>query len=142
MLERRNQTLSLAEPAQLPEIEGDPARLTQVLVNLIFNASKYSAIGQPIELQLAQHADRLHVGVADRGRGIPEAKRSNLFRSFVRLDSGDEEHGIGLGLYVVKTIVDAHDGQVGISDQPGGGSLFWFEIPLRQKETSDEDSGG
>ncbi len=141
LLERRDQALSLAESPQLPVIEGDPARLTQVLVNLIINASKYSPIGQPIELQLAQQADALHVGVADRGPGVPPAERSHLFRSFVRLDSGDQEqYGIGLGLFVVKTIVEAHGGQVGISDQPGGGSLFWFEIPLRQKDALDENS--
>lgn len=142
LLERRDQALSLAESPQLPEIEGDPARLTQVLVNLIINASKYSPIGRPIELQLTQQADTLHVGVADRGPGIPLAERSNLFRSFVRLDSGDQEqYGIGLGLFVVKTIVEAHGGQVGISDHAGGGALFWFEVPLRQQEALDEDSG-
>lgn len=137
LLERRNQTLSLAEPPQLSEIEADLARLTQVLVNLIINASKYSSIGQPIELQLDQRENALHVGVVDRGPGIPPAERNNLFGSFVRLDTSDQEqYGIGLGLFVVKTIVEAHGGQVGISDQPGGGSLFWFEIPLRQKETT------
>jgi len=137
LLKRRDQALSLAESPQLPEIEGDPARLTQVLVNLIINASKYSPIGQPIELQLRQQATTLYIGVADRGPGIPSDERSNLFRSFVRLDSGDQEqYGIGLGLYVVKTIVEAHGGQVGVSDQPGGGSLFWFEIPLRQTKGS------
>jgi PAS domain S-box-containing protein len=141
LLERRDQALSLAESPQVPEVEGDPARLTQVLVNLIINASKYSPIGQPIELQVGQQAEVLKVGVADQGPGIPPAERSNLFRSFVRLDTGDQEqYGIGLGLFVVKTIVEAHGGQVGISDQPEGGSLFWFEIPLRQKEGSDEDS--
>ncbi len=134
LLERRNQPFSLVEPPQLAEIEGDAARLTQVLVNLIVNASKYSPIGKPIELQLAQHTDTLWVGVVDRGPGIPPAERSNLFRSFVRLDTGDQEqYGIGLGLYVVKTVVEAHGGRVGIRDQAGGGSLFWFEIPLRQK---------
>ncbi|MBK8899780.1 MAG: PAS domain S-box protein [Anaerolineaceae bacterium] len=135
LLERRNQTLSLAESPHLPEIEGDPARLTQVMVNLIINASKYSPIGQPIELQLAQRNEKLFVAVGDRGPGIPQAERGNLFRSFVRLGSGDQEqYGIGLGLYVVKTIIESHGGQVGISDRPRGGSLFWFEIPFRQKD--------
>ena len=143
LLERRRQALSLAESPQLPKIEGDTARLTQVLVNLIINASKYSAIGQPIELQLVQQGDMLHVAVADRGPGIPEAEQGHLFRSFVRLGSGDQEqYGIGLGLYVVKTIVEAHGGQVGVDNQPGGGALFWFDIPLRQKEKADEDSPG
>jgi PAS domain S-box-containing protein len=102
LLERRSQKLSLVQPPQPIEIEGDPARLTQVLVNLIINASKYSPIGRPIELQLAQQADNLHVGIADQGSGIPPAERSSVFQSFVRLDSGDQEqYGIGLGLYVV-----------------------------------------
>jgi two-component system, OmpR family, phosphate regulon sensor histidine kinase PhoR len=141
LLEQRNQKLSLAEPPQLSKIEGDPARLTQALVNLIINASKYSPVNQPIELQLAQQAGMLWVGVSDRGPGIPPGERSNLFRSFVRLNSGDQEqYGVGLGLFVVKTIVEAHGGQAGVSDHAGGGSLFWFEIPLRQKETSHEDS--
>lgn len=135
LLERRSQTLSLAESPELPEIEGDPARLTQVMVNLIINASKYSPIGQPIELQLAQREAVLFVGVGDRGPGIPQAERGNLFHRFVRLGSGaQEQYGIGLGLYVVKTVVEAHGGQVGVSDRPRGGSLFWFEIPLRQKD--------
>lgn len=136
LLERRSQPFSLAEPAHLAEIEGDPARLTQVLVNLIVNAGKYSPIGRPVEVQLAQGEDTLWVGVADRGPGIPPAERSNLFRSFVRLDNGNQEqYGVGLGLYVVKTVVEAHGGRVGIRDHAGGGSLFWFEIPLRQKGT-------
>ncbi|MFN2134822.1 MAG: ATP-binding protein [Candidatus Promineifilaceae bacterium] len=137
LLERRNQALSLAESPQLPQINGDPARLTQVLVNLIINASKYSAIGQPIELLLTRQGDMLHVGVADKGPGIPQAEQSNLFRSFVRLDSGDQEqYGIGLGLYVVKTIVEAHGGRVGVGNQPEGGALFWFDIPLSQVEAA------
>ncbi len=137
LLERRSQKLSLTESPQLPEIEGDRARLTQALVNLIINASKYSPIGQPIELQLTQQTDTLYVGVTDRGPGIPPAERGNLFRSFVRLDSGDQEqYGVGLGLFVVKTIVEAHGGRVGVSDRPGGGSRFWFEIPFRQKDAA------
>ncbi len=141
LLEQRKQMLSLAEPPQLSEVEGDPARLTQALVNLIINASKYSPIGESIALQLVQRTDMLWVGVADRGPGIPPTERSSLFRRFVRLNSGDQEqYGIGLGLFVVKTIVEAHGGQVGVGDYPGGGSLFWFEIPLRQKGVSHENS--
>jgi signal transduction histidine kinase len=132
LLERRNQQLVLSIPPDLPNVKGDSARVTQVFVNLMINASKYSPIGQIIELQLTQSTDMLHVSVADQGPGIPPAERNNIFRSFVRLSSGEQEqYGIGLGLFVVKTVVEAHGGQVGVSDHPGGGSLFWFEIPLR-----------
>jgi signal transduction histidine kinase len=77
----------------------------------------------------------LRLAVADRGAGIPPAERVNLFRRFVRLDRSDgEQYGVGLGLYVVKHTIEAHRGRVGIEDRPGGGSLFWVELPL-EKET-------
>ncbi|MAU00729.1 MAG: hypothetical protein CL608_26590 [Anaerolineaceae bacterium] len=137
LLERRSQEIQISASPDLAEVEGDPTRLTQASVNLIINASKYSPIGSPIELQISQPEGRLRVGVADQGPGIPPAERNNIFRSFVRLDSGEQEqYGIGLGLFVVKTIVEGHGGQVGVSDRPGGGALFWFEIPLQQKEAT------
>ncbi len=131
LLERRNQTVSLEEPARLPHITADPARLTQVLVNLLSNASKYSPIGQPVDLRLEQIEAMLRVSVADRGPGIPPAERINLFRRFVRLDAHDrEQYGVGLGLFVVKNAIEAHGGRVGVDDRLGGGSVFWFELPL------------
>ncbi|MCA9993777.1 MAG: ATP-binding protein, partial [Anaerolineales bacterium] len=109
----------------------DPARLTQVVVNLLTNASKYSDIGQAIGLQVAQSATTLRVAVADRGPGVPPAERANVFRRFVRLNEAEgEQYGMGLGLYVAKTIVTAHGGQMGVDDRPGGGAIFWFELPL------------
>ena len=109
----------------------DQGRLTQVLVNLLVNASKYSPLGGAIDLTMTSAAGAIRVAVADRGPGIPPQDRLNLFRRYVRLDIQDnEEYGIGLGLYVVKTTVEAHGGAVGIEDRPGGGSVFWFTLPL------------
>ncbi|MCB8976616.1 MAG: PAS domain S-box protein [Ardenticatenaceae bacterium] len=137
LLERRSQQFVINIPPDLFDVVGDSARLTQVLVNLIINASKYSPIGKPIELQISPTADFLQVGIADEGPGIPHDQRQNIFRSFVRLDPVDQEqYGIGLGLFVVKTIVEEHGGQVGVSDRPEGGSLFWFQIPWQPKETA------
>jgi signal transduction histidine kinase len=149
MLERRRQTISLTEPATLGQIWADRVRLTQVLVNLLANASKYTPMGETIDMtvtvsqdgtgQNGDAQDELYrVMVADRGPGIPEAERVNLFRRFVRLDSSQgsktneqlaDVHGTGIGLYVVKTTIEAHGGRVGIEARPGGGSIFWFEIP-------------
>lgn len=113
------------------QIEADKGRLTQVLVNLFVNASKYSPLGGPIQLSVSDADGWLRVAVADRGPGIPPHDRLNLFRRYVRLDVQDnEEYGIGLGLYVVKTTIEAHGGEVGIEDRPGGGSVFWFTLPL------------
>jgi signal transduction histidine kinase len=131
LLERRQQPLSVTEPPHLPPMVGDPARLTQVLLNLLVNASKYSDIGAPIEVRLAHREGWLQVEVADRGPGIPPEEGERLFASFVRLGGDEpEQYGVGLGLFVVRTIVTAHGGKVGVHGRVGGGSLFWLELPL------------
>ncbi|MBX3014063.1 MAG: PAS domain S-box protein [Caldilineaceae bacterium] len=141
LLDRRRQHLSIIADEVLldsvvsREIQADKGRLTQVLVNLLVNASKYSPIGGPIELTLAEESALLRLTVADRGPGIPPLERLNLFRRFVRLEAQDsEEYGIGLGLYVVKTTIEAHGGQVGVDDRAGGGSVFWVELPMVNPE--------
>ncbi|MBW7885244.1 MAG: HAMP domain-containing protein [Caldilineaceae bacterium] len=135
LLERRQQPLTVSEPAQCPPVLADPPRLVQVLVNLLSNASKYSAIGKPVDLLVHERAGVLRVEVADRGPGIPPTERRDLFRRFVRGGApGSESYGLGLGLHIVKTIVDAHGGRVGVKDRPGGGTIFWFELPLAGTE--------
>lgn len=137
LFDRRRQPFTLCadegwlDPVAPHLVEADQGRLTQVLVNLLVNASKYSPLGGAIDLTMTSAADAIRVAVADRGPGIPPPDRLNLFRRYVRLDIQDnEEYGIGLGLYVVKTTVEAHGGAVGIEDRPGGGSVFWFTLPL------------
>lgn len=137
LLDRRQQSLSLREPNRLPLINVDPTRLTQVLVNLLSNASKYSNIGETIDLCLQQiNAEFLRFEVSDRGPGVPPDERSVLFRRFVRLGGHEKtQYGVGLGLSVVKTIVEEHGGKVGIDGRPGGGSIFWFTIPIEEDPT-------
>jgi signal transduction histidine kinase len=131
LLERRNQKLIMHMPADLPTLSADPMRLTQVLVNLLSNASKYGPTDEPIELTVEPIDGRLKISVADRGSGIPLDERDSLFHRFVRLDEKDNtQYGVGLGLSVVKTIVESHGGTVGLDERPGGGSIFWFTIPL------------
>ncbi|MGB8214001.1 MAG: ATP-binding protein [Anaerolineales bacterium] len=133
LLERRNQRLVLDIPQDIPRADVDPMRLTQVLVNLISNASKYGPMDKPIGLRLAlEDANTLKVSVSDQGSGIPLEERENIFRRFIRLDEKDKaQFGVGLGLSVVKTIVESHGGRVGLDARPGGGSVFWFTLPLR-----------
>lgn len=134
LLNRRRQNLSLTELVEPSLINIDSTRMTQVLVNLLSNASKYSPIGQTIDLSLERADDDiLRVSVADQGEGISPVERANLFRRFVRLNSQNSaQYGIGLGLSVVKTIVEEHGGEVGVDERPGGGSIFWFTIPLEK----------
>ena len=135
---RRRQAIAVTEPARLPTLPADRARLTQALVNLLSNAAKYSPIGCPIDLVISQTGDTLRLAVADRGPGVSPEDRVNLFRRFMRLDAqgGDEQYGIGLGLYLVKKIAEAHGGQVGVEERPGGGAVFWMDLPLTIEETS------
>ena len=138
LVERRRQAVAVTEPARLPTLLADRARLTQALVNLLSNAAKYSPIGCPIDLSISQSKDILRLAVADRGPGVSPEDRVNLFRRFMRLDAqaGDEQYGIGLGLYLVKRIAEAHGGQVGVDDRPGGGAVFWMDLPLAGEEMS------
>lgn len=130
LLDRRGQSVSITEPATLEPVTVDRGRMTQAMVNLLSNASKYSPIGRPIDLWVEQRAGAVRVGVADRGPGIPPEQRDNVYRRFVRLDEvGQEQQGMGLGLYLVKKIVEAHGGTVGVDDRAGGGAVFWLELP-------------
>ena len=140
LIERRRQTVAVTEPGSLAPPEVDRARLTQALVNLLSNASKYSPIGSPIDLQVEQRPGGLRLAVADRGPGISADDRENVFRRFRRLHAeGDEQYGIGLGLYLTKRIAEAHGGIVGVDNRPGGGSIFWLELPTNDRRPLTTD---
>lgn len=130
LIHRRGQSFTVAEPFVIPPVYADPVRLVQVIVNLLSNACTYSPLGTTIDLGIEVNADTIRVSVADRGDGVPEALRDQLFRPFVRHDSGSSDTaGVGLGLSVVKAIIDGHGGQVGVEPRDIGGSVFWFTLP-------------
>lgn len=132
LLKRRHQKLVVSEPPTLPKANIDPTRITQVLVNLLSNASKYSPIDETIELRIEViEGNKLYFSIADRGPGITIQDQRNLFQRFVRLGEKDgTQYGVGLGLSVVKTIVEEHGGDVGVDLGQIGGSVFWFTLPL------------
>jgi PAS domain S-box-containing protein len=133
LLDKRGQSLTVELPAAIPVVRADPRRTVQVLVNLLSNASKYGPDEAEIAISATASADGVRVTVADQGPGIPPGQRADLFRRFVRPEPGDDriaaQYGAGLGLSVVKAVVEAQGGQVGIDDRPGGGSIFWFTLP-------------
>jgi PAS domain S-box-containing protein len=132
LLDKYEQRFVVELPVDIPVVRADPRRTLQVVVNLLSNASKYGPADSEILLSVARSPDQARVAVADRGPGISQAVRANLFRRFVYPDaeSPTAQAGAGLGLSVVKAIVDAHGGQVGVEDRPGGGSIFWFTLPV------------
>lgn len=135
LLDKHDQHLVVELPTHIPVVQADPRRTAQVLVNLLSNASKYGPDETEIEVSATMQGDWIRVAVADSGPGVPPEFRKDLFRRFMRPTSNNDKAqvGAGLGLSVVKAIVEAHGGAVGVDDHANGGSVFWFTLP-RQVE--------
>ncbi len=138
LFSRRSQVLETSLPPELPTLWADPNRLAQVLVNLLSNASKFSPMDGKIELVISQDSEWLTVSVLDSGPGLPAGRFSDVFKRYVSTNQlHDTQYGIGLGLSVVKTIVEVHGGQVGAENRPQGGANVWFTIPIQPPEELD-----
>jgi len=120
-------------------VKGDPKlmvfadehRIDQVVVNLVNNAIKYAPGSFNIYLEVEQVDELLKISVKDTGPGIPEDKIPHLFDRYFRADnSGNQVSGLGLGLYISADIIQRHGGKIGVESVIGGGSTFWFIIPL------------
>jgi signal transduction histidine kinase len=107
----------------------DAERLSQCLANLVENALKYSPEPQPIELALSRDGDQVVLHVRDHGTGVPEAERERIFGRFVRGSGSAETSGHGIGLAVVKTLMERMGGSVAVADVPGGGADFQLRLP-------------
>ncbi|MGE5047891.1 MAG: sensor histidine kinase, partial [Deltaproteobacteria bacterium] len=118
---------TVVEPV-LP-VQADPDRVSLVLSNLIQNAIRYSPSGTAVELRAEPDGRMVRFTVTDHGPGIPPDQRQRIFEKFVRLP-GAKGQGLGLGLYISREIVLAHGGDLGVDDAPGGGSRFWFTLPV------------
>jgi PAS domain S-box-containing protein len=138
LLKRRDQNLVINIPDELPTVWADANRLTQVLVNLLSNASKFSPMSGKIELNISQDPEWITIAVLDSGPGLPTDRYVDLFKRFVTANqSHDTQYGIGLGLSVVKSIVEMHGGQVGAENLPMGGAKVWFTIPIHPPEEKE-----
>ena len=125
------------DPAAQSSIVTDPVRLRQVIVNLLGNAVKFTRTGA-VQLMLLPgcSAASLRLEVADTGPGIAAEHRSRLFKEFDRLDAAllSNAEGSGLGLAITARLVQRLHGQIGYTDNPGGGSIFWVELPLQEAD--------
>jgi two-component system sensor histidine kinase KdpD len=117
----------------LPPIWLDPVEIGEVIYNLIENAAKYAPPGTDIDLTARTDSGNVEVSVADRGPGIPEAALAHVFDPFYRVvDGRTRSAGLGLGLAVVKGLVEAHSGRVWVESRVGGGARFAFTLPLKE----------
>jgi PAS domain S-box-containing protein len=108
----------------------DVDRIEQVVTNLISNAIKYGA-GKPIEIKVSESPERVKIRVVDCGMGIDSADLKRIFERFERAAPVDNYSGLGLGLYISKSIVDAHGGQIAVASMRGQGSTFTVDLPKR-----------
>jgi two-component system, chemotaxis family, CheB/CheR fusion protein len=113
--------------------EWDRRRINETLMALLTNAIKFSPAGD-IVVQLERKDDVTRVEVHDRGPGVPQADRHRIFEPYVT-GSNIENSGVGLGLYVASEAVKRHHGRIGVRSRRGGGSIFWFEVPLEPPTT-------
>ena len=117
-------------PPALPPVLADPRRLDRILVNLLMNAQKYSRPPAPIRLSAAQRDAEVVVSVQDQGQGIPAEEFPHLFDLFSRVEKGRKAEGVGLGLYITRTLVEAHGGRIWVESEEGKGSTFSFTLPI------------
>jgi PAS domain S-box-containing protein len=118
--------------ADLPTVIADEDKIDQVLTNLINNAIKYSPDGGVVLVSARSTGNEVEVGVRDHGLGIPREHLDKIFGRFHRVEGGDTRRagGTGIGLYLVKHLVEAHGGRIWVDSEVGKGSTFTFTIPL------------
>jgi signal transduction histidine kinase len=131
----------------LPAVRADPAMLRHVLDNLIGNALKYVSPGTTPRVEVCAGPampGQVRIEVADSGIGIPDADKAHVFDSFHRTEAAAGYAGTGLGLTICQRIVQRHGGVIGVADNPGGGTRFWFTLPAAPTEEptmNSADSG-
>lgn len=114
----------------------DRVQLEHALGNLVSNALKYGA-GRPVTIRTGGDEAIATLEVEDSGVGIAEADRSRIFERFQRAADDHREQSLGLGLYIVRSIVDAHGGSIGVRSEPGRGTTFVVELPRRRMPGAD-----
>ena len=131
LLKPRKQTLIVQKMIDGVELHGDSRRVMQVMLNLLSNASKYSPEGTRITLRVEQIGASVRISVGDEGPGIPRDEQELLFEKFYRRDdiATRSQSGLGLGLTIVKAVVDAHRGKIEVQSEVGVGTTMLVTIP-------------
>ncbi len=129
-----HRVVEMDAPKRLPiTVLADADRIEQVVVNFVTNALKYSSPGQPVRVRVRQEETQVRVSIEDHGPGLTDEQQAMLFERFARVASVTQLDGsgvgLGLGLYICKTIIDRHGGTIGVQSQVGLGSTFFFTLP-------------
>jgi two-component system phosphate regulon sensor histidine kinase PhoR len=132
-------TLILNAPFDTPDIVADADKFDQIMTNLVSNAIKYSPSGGEVVIDLWVDELMLHVSVRDQGIGIPADKLQRVFEKFERIDNRDTRQagGTGIGLFLVKHLIDLHQGNIHVESDLNKGSSFIFEIPAQPTQDTE-----
>jgi len=155
LAEKRVITIKVSAPEDMPEFYGDKARMQQVFTNLLNNAIKYSPDGTTVELAIAvENESHFHITIADHGIGIDKNEHKNIFDPFYEVGNANRHStdqskfmggGSGLGLSIVKGVIERHGGNVWVESEGTGedgnfpGSVFHIMLPLRSEISWDDD---
>ncbi|WP_354700300.1 hypothetical protein DSM112329_00568 [Paraconexibacter sp. AEG42_29] len=134
-LQERSQTLNIDVPADLPRAVVDPARIRQVLTNLLTNAHLYTGEGGTLGVRVRAPGNTITLTVGDTGRGMSPEDAAHVFDRFYRAGGGDDGQGTGLGLAIVKSLVDLHGGRIDIETALGQGTSFTVVLPFATEMT-------
>jgi PAS domain S-box-containing protein len=137
-VDEKRQQIEVELPDHLPLVMADNDRLIQILMNLVSNAHKYTPEGGQIRIRARLQEEMIRVEVQDTGIGIPPEALPRIFERFYRVDDPrvQETSGAGLGLSIVRTLVELHGGQIGVESEVGKGSTFYFTLPIARPALS------
>lgn len=131
--ERRNIKITVGNPPGLPKISVDPQKMRAVFQNLIENSLKYTRAGGEVKINFRmQSPDLISIDVSDNGIGIPKEQQVNIFNRFFRAENAKalDPEGSGLGLFIVKTIIKRHGGEMSFESEEGKGTTFHLTLPV------------
>lgn len=145
MAQAKQTRMTIDCPESLPPIEADVDKVSQILSNLLSNAVKYTPDGGAIHLQVTRQSDEIVICVKDDGPGIPRDQWDQIFDRFSQLSATQyirDLPGVGLGLFIVKQIVERHGGRVWVDSELGEGSCFSVALPIARSEPVEQPEDG
>ena len=132
---RRHKVETAIDP-ELPLIHVDGVLVTELLVNLLENAARYTPPASTIRIAAQPSAGRVRVEILDQGPGLEPGMEEQVFSKFVRQRPPADRTGAGLGLAICRAIVQLHGGEIGAANRPNGGACFWFSLPSEEQPPS------